>query len=79
MEMLKKIFPYAFAAKKDVTALVINILVHIVVGFVIGLVIGLLDCIPFVGLLLDIVGKIVELYLLVSLVLSLLDYFKVLK
>ena len=79
MEMLKKIFPYAFAAKKDVTALVINILVHIVVGFVIGLVIGLLDFIPVVGLLLDIVGKIVELYLLGSLVLSLLDYFKVLK
>lgn len=79
MEMLKKIFPYAFAQKKDVAALVINILVHIVVGFVIGLVIGLLDFIPVVGTLLGIVGKVVELYLTVSLVLSILDYFKVLK
>ena len=74
MEMLKKIFPYAFAEKKDVTALVINILVHIVVGFVVGLVIGLLDFIPVVGLLLDIVGKVVELYLTVSLVLSVLGF-----
>lgn len=79
MEMLKKIFPYAFVVKKDVAALVINILVHIVAGFVVGLVIGLLNFIPIVGLLLNIVGKIVELYLTVSLVLSVLDYFKVLK
>ena len=57
MEMLKKFFPFSFVEKKDVAALVINVLIHIVVGFVIGLVIGLLDFIPVIGLILGIVLK----------------------
>lgn len=79
METLQKFFPYSFVEKKDVAALVINILVHIVVGFVIGLVVGLLDFIPVLGIILDIIGKVAELYLVIGLVLSVLDYFKVLK
>ena len=79
MELLKKLFPFSFVEKTDVAALVTNNLVYIVVGFVVGLVIGLLDFIPVLGMLLSIVGKVVELYLAVGLVLSVLDFFKVLK
>ena len=79
MELLKKFFPFSFVEKKDVTALVINVLIHIVVGFVVSLVFGLLDFIPVVGLILGICGKVIDLYLAVGLVLSVLDYFKVLK
>ena len=79
METLKKFFPYAFAAKKDVAVLVINILIHIVVGIVIGFVFGLLSGIPIVGAIIGLVGTIVDLYITASLVLSILDYLKVLK
>ena len=40
MEMLKKFFPFSFTAKKDVVALVINIIIYLVVGAVIGIVIA---------------------------------------
>ena len=36
MDMLKKYFPYSFKEKKDVAALVINIIIHIVVGAIVG-------------------------------------------
>lgn len=79
METLKKIFPYAFADKKDVAALVINILIHIVVGAVIGFVFNLLAIIPILGILIKLAGTLVDIYITASLVLSILDYFKVLK
>ena len=79
MEVLKKVFPYAFAAKKDVAALVINILIHIVVGAVIGFVFSLLSIIPIVGLIIDLLGTLIDLYITASLLLSVLDYFKIFK
>ncbi len=72
MDTLKKLFPLAFKAKKDIGALIINILIHIVADAVAGLIIGL---IPIIGIL----GGIVGLYFTVSLVLSILDYLKVIK
>ena len=79
MEMLKKYFPLAFAAKKEVVALVINILIHIVADTVAGIAIGLLSGIPLVGALISILGGVIGLYFTVSLVLSILDYLKILK
>ncbi len=79
MATLKKIFPYSFAAKKDVAALIINLLVYIVVSFVAGLLIGLLSAIPILGLIFRIIGSVIELYVFVGIVLSVLDYLKVLK
>lgn len=79
MELLKQIFPFSFQEKKDVVALVINVLIHILVGAVVGVVFGLLGKIPFLGILFGIVGSVAGLYLFVGLVLSVLDYFKVLK
>ncbi len=79
MDMLKKIFPLAFQAKKDVVALVINVLIHIVVNFIAGLIIGLLGVLPLVGTVFGLIGSVLGLYFTVSLVLSFLDFFKVLK
>ena len=41
MDALKKYFPYSFKEKKDVAALVINIIVYIVVAAVIGILLKL--------------------------------------
>ena len=79
MELLKKVFPYYFAPKKDITALVINIIVYLVVGAVAGILIGVLAKIPVVGFIVGLVGGLVDLYVFIGLVLSVLDYLKVLK
>ena len=42
MDMLKKYFPLSFREKKDIVALVINIIIYLVVGVIAGFVIGLL-------------------------------------
>ena len=79
MEMLKKFFPFSFVEKKDVVALIINIVIQLVLGFVIGLVIGLCAGIPVLGWINGLLGGLVDLYFLVGIVLSCLDYFKILK
>lgn len=88
MDTLKKIWPYSFKEKKDIAALLINIVIQIVIDIVLGVVIGLLSGIPVLGLLLGIpvlgfifgiLGSVVGIYFLVGVVLSVLDYCKVLK
>lgn len=79
MDLLKKYFPYAFKKKADVAALVINIIIHIIAGAVIGVVIGLLSFIPVLGFIISLAGGLIDLYIFISLVLSVLDYCKVLK
>lgn len=79
MDMLKKFFPLAFKPKKDIAALVINIIIHLVVDAVAGVLIGILANIPLIGVIVSAVGGLVGLYFTISLVLSILDYFKVLK
>ena len=72
METLKKIFPLSFKEKKSVGALIVNILLHVLGGAVAGVIIGIL---PILGIL----GGIVELYFTAGIVLSVLDYLKVIK
>ncbi len=79
METLKKIFPFSFTAKKDLVALIINILIYIALDVVIGFVIGLLANIPLIGIIFGLVGGLVGLYFFVGAILSVLDYLKVLK
>lgn len=79
MDTLKTLFFFSFQPKKDPAALVINILIYLVVGVVAGLVIGLLSHLPLVGWLIALVGGLVDLYVLVGIVLSVLDYMKVFK
>lgn len=79
MDMLKKFFPFAFTAKADIASLVISVLIQLVVGVVIGWVIGIVALIPIVGLSVGLVGGLLDLYILASVVLTFLDYFKILK
>jgi len=72
MATLKKIFPLAFKAKKDIGALIVNILIHVIADVVAGLIIGLL---PILGIL----GGVIGLYFTVSVILSILDYLKIIK
>ena len=79
MDTLIKFFPYSFKEKKDVAALIVNILAYIVVGFAVGVVGALLGLVPFVGFLITILVSAVDLYILIGIVLSVLDYLKVIK
>ena len=79
MDFLKKYFPLAFKPKKDIAALIINLLIHIAVDFVVGIVIAILVSIPLIGAIISLVSGLVGLYFLVSMILSVLDYLKVLK
>ena len=79
MDMLKKYFPYSFTEKKDVAALIINIIAYVVVGAVIGAVIGFLSGIPLVGWIIGILGTLVEIYVAAGIIISVLDYLKILK
>lgn len=79
MDTLKKFFPFSFKEKKDVAALVINVILYLVAAVVIGFVLGIVALIPIINLIVGLVGGLVELYVLAGIVLSFLDYFKVLK
>ena len=79
MDMLKKYFPFSFGEKKDLAALIINILIYLVVGIVAGAIIALVSIIPILGVLIGLVGALIDLYVLVGIILSVLDYLKILK
>ena len=79
MELVKKIFPLSFTEKNTIGALIINILIQIVVCAVAGLLIGICAQIPVVGIIIGLVGGLVGIYEIVGIVLSILDYAKVLK
>ena len=77
MKSLKIYFPFAFTEKKDIMALVVNVVLHIVAGWAAGIVLGIIGILPIIGLLAGLAGAVVELYLLVSMILSVLDYCKI--
>lgn len=72
MDTLKKLFPLSFKAKNGIGGLIVNILIHIAFDIVAGLIIGLLP-------ILSILGGLVGLYFTVGIVLSILDYLKIIK
>ena len=61
MDILKTYFPYSFKDKKDITALIVDIIIYVVLGLIAGLVFGLLAKIPVIGILFDIVSYIIYL------------------
>ena len=79
MDSIKKYFPLAFKAKNSTKDLVINVLIQVVVNALVGVVFGLLAGIPLVGFLFDILGWLVGIYFTAGIVLSILDYFNVIK
>lgn len=79
MGLLKKLWPYAFNQKKDIAALIISIVLQLVAAIIVGFIIGILANIPIVNIIVGLVGGLVDLYFFVGIVLTLLNYFKILK
>ena len=73
-----KFFPISSRAK-DLKGLLISILIYIVVSFLIGLGLKVLAILPLIDILLGIIGWVVELYIAVGVVVSILVFFKVIK
>lgn len=74
MEILRKIFPFSFKPKKDIGELLLHILIHLGVGALATLLVA----IPGVGQIIGILSGIIDLYLTAGIVLSILNYCKVL-
>lgn len=79
MDTLRNLFPFSFTEKKDVKAVVVNVILHIVAGWIAGIVIGIAGLIPVIGLLAPLAASLVEVYLLAGMIISVLDYCNVLK
>lgn len=80
MDMVKKIFPFSFNFKeKDVNGLVVSILIYIVGMILSGVAMWLLGMIPIVNIVTGIIGWIIEVYLFVGIVLSVLNFCNVIK
>ncbi len=78
MDALKKYFPHAFTAK-DVKSFIIALIIYAVIAFIGGIVIGLLSALPIVGIVFGIIGWLLEIYITVGVVLSILVFVKVIK
>ena len=88
MAFLKKFWPYSFTVeKKNVVSLVVNILVQLIAAVVAGLLIWVAGMITggipvlgwIIGILLGAVGTIIDLYCLIGIVVSVLNFCDVLK
>lgn len=80
MDILKKVWPTAFAVKeKDVVSLVIQLVILIVVCAVIGVLIGVLAGIPIFGIIFGIIGGLVELYSFIGIILCILKFLGMVK
>ena len=79
MDMLKQIFPLSFGKKEDLTGLIVNIVIYLVAGLVASLAIAILAHTPIIGFIIGLLGGLVDLYVLVGIVLSVLDFLELLK
>ena len=77
MDQVKKYFPFSFVEKKDVIALLINVVLHIAVSWIISILLSILSVVPVIGWFTGLAGMLVELYLFAGMVLSVLHYCKV--
>ena len=79
MELLKTVFPFSFQAKKDIAALIVNVLIYLAIGLVAAFFIGILRKVAVLGMIVSLVCGLAELYITAGIVLSVLDYAKILK
>ena len=76
MNLLRELFPLS-AKVKDVKSLVISILLYIVVSVVTGFVLGLLTGIPLIGTVIGFASRLIDLYCLGGMVVSIMILAKV--
>lgn len=81
MNTLKNLFPLSFKFTGSVSNLIIGTLIYLLVGIVGGVVIGIVGWIPllFLGVVLRLLGALIDLYVVGGIVIMFLYHFKVLK
>ena len=88
MEILKKFWPYSFKVeKKNVSSLVVNLIVWVVGAFIAGIILWLATALTgwipvigaLIGIIVGIIGSVIELYSLIGIVLAILVFVDVLK
>ena len=79
MDMVKKYFPYSFKEKAGVISLLLQVLIYFVVGAIATFAIGLLANIPIIGFIFSLICGLVDLYVLVGVVLSVLHFLGIVK
>ena len=77
MDIMKKFFPLSFKYTKSVVDLIVGIIVYILVGAIGGVAIFIASLIPVVGILVGIVGWILDVYVAVGVILLILAFLKV--
>ena len=79
MNMLKTYFPLSFKTK-DVTELIISIAMYLITGVAVGIITFIIGIIPLIGgFIAGIIGTVSGLYILAGIILTILNFFKVLE
>lgn len=76
---LDKFIKLNFASNAELLTMLVQIAIYIVADIIVGVVLGLIGLIPILGLVCGVVGTIFGLYTLAGIVLSILDFCKVLE
>ena len=81
MDLLKRLFPISFKCINEVSNLVIGIILYAVAGIIGGAIIALTGLInlPFLIVILKLLGGLLDIYVTAGIVLSVLVYCKVIK
>ena len=79
MDILKLLFPFSFRYKKDITQLFLNILTYLAAGLVAAILISLTAKVAVLGMIVGLIGGLVDLYILAGIVVCVLDYLKILR
>jgi len=80
MDILKKFFPISFKLADSVKNLIIGIVIYLLAGLVVSIALSMVGKIlPFLGLILGLVGGVIDLYCTVGIVLEVLVFAKILK
>ena len=73
MDFLKTVFPFSFRPA-DVRAFVITLVIYLILGAVIGGVIALLSKLWLIGWIFKLIGSLLDLYILVGIILTVLSF-----
>lgn len=76
---IKKLFPMAFTQKSDLATIIVDVIMHLIIGFVFYMFGDLVITLGVFGSILRIFCFAGDLYILISLVLSILNYKQVIK
>lgn len=79
MELIKKLFPMAFTLKADLATVIVDVIIHFFVGFGMIVVGDLMLSLGVFGTVIYVISRIAVVYVILSAILSVLHYFKVIK